>query len=118
VHKYMRTHGSEGATELGRDGPGPVGPSRPAWPTLGVGSVSFFLHPKTFNLKFVEAPPFAKGREPFAGEAIHKLERRGVSGFSTAGSKFLSIVCRARMVSAGDNRVYTSSGLQGVIPYI
>jgi hypothetical protein len=25
VHKYMRTHGSEGATEPGRDGPGPVG---------------------------------------------------------------------------------------------
>jgi hypothetical protein len=33
VHKCMRTHGSEGATEPGRDGPGPVGPSRPAWPS-------------------------------------------------------------------------------------
>jgi hypothetical protein len=30
VHKHMRTHESEGATEPGRDGPGPVGPSRPA----------------------------------------------------------------------------------------
>jgi hypothetical protein len=46
VHKHMRIHGSEGATEPGRDGPGPVGPSRPAWPTPGVGSASFFLHPK------------------------------------------------------------------------
>jgi hypothetical protein len=43
---------------------------------------------------------------------------RQLSGFSTAGSKFLSIVCRARMVSAGDNGVYTSSGLRGVTPYI
>jgi hypothetical protein len=38
--------------------------------------------------------------------------------FSTAGSKFLSIACRARMVSAGDNRVYTGSCLRGVIPYV
>jgi hypothetical protein len=43
---------------------------------------------------------------------------RQLSGFSTAGSKFLSIVRRARMVSAGDNRIYTGSGLRGVIPYI
>jgi hypothetical protein len=43
---------------------------------------------------------------------------QGVSGFSTAGSKFLSIACRARMVSAGDNGVYTGSGLRGVIPYV
>jgi hypothetical protein len=46
VHKYMRTNGSEGATEPGRDGPGPVGPRQLAWPTPGVASVSFFLHPK------------------------------------------------------------------------
>jgi hypothetical protein len=39
-------------------------------------------------------------------------------GFSTAGSKFISIVHRARMVSAGDNRIYTGSGLRGVIPYV
>jgi hypothetical protein len=39
-------------------------------------------------------------------------------GFSTAGSKFLSIVRRARMVSAGDNGVYTGTGLRGVIPYV
>jgi hypothetical protein len=30
---------------------------------------------------------------------------RQLSGFSTAGSKFLSIVRQARMVSAGDNEV-------------
>jgi hypothetical protein len=30
---------------------------------------------------------------------------RQLSGFSTTGSKFLSIVRQARMVSAGDNEV-------------
>jgi hypothetical protein len=43
---------------------------------------------------------------------------RMVSGFSTTGSKFMSIVRRARMVSSGDNGVYTGSGLRGVIPYV
>jgi hypothetical protein len=46
VHKCMRTHGSEGATEPGRDGPGPVVPSRSAWPSSKVGSAPLFLHPK------------------------------------------------------------------------
>jgi hypothetical protein len=41
-----------------------------------------------------------------------------LSGFSTAGSKFISIVHRARMVSTGDNGIYTGSGLRGVIPYV
>jgi hypothetical protein len=41
-----------------------------------------------------------------------------VSGFSTADSKFMSIVRRAWKVSSGDNGVYTSSGLRGVIPYV
>jgi hypothetical protein len=36
---------------------------------------------------------------------------RQLSGFFTACSKFLSIVRRARMVSAEDNRIYTTSGL-------
>jgi hypothetical protein len=35
VHKDMRTHRSEGATEPGKDGPRPVGPGRPTWSTLG-----------------------------------------------------------------------------------
>jgi hypothetical protein len=46
VHNHTRTHGSEGATEPRRDGPGPVGPSRPAWPSPRVGSAPLFLHPK------------------------------------------------------------------------
>jgi hypothetical protein len=41
-----------------------------------------------------------------------------LSGFSTADSKFLSIVRRARMVSAVDNGLYTGSGLREVIPYV
>jgi hypothetical protein len=36
VHNHLRTHGSEGATEPGRIGPGPVGPGRPAQPSSGV----------------------------------------------------------------------------------
>jgi hypothetical protein len=43
---------------------------------------------------------------------------RQLSGFSTAGSKSMSIVRRARMVSSGDNEIYTSSGLRGVILYV
>jgi hypothetical protein len=39
-------------------------------------------------------------------------------GFSTVGSKFMSAVGRARMVSSGDNMIYTSSGLRGVVPYV
>jgi hypothetical protein len=27
-------------------------------------------------------------------------------------------MCQARMISAGDNEIYTGSGLQGVIPYV
>jgi hypothetical protein len=46
VHKYMRTHWSEGETKPGWDGPGPIGPSQPARPTPGVGSALLFMHPK------------------------------------------------------------------------
>jgi hypothetical protein len=35
--------------------------------------------------------------------------KRALSGFFTTGSKFLSIVRRAQMVSAGDNGIYTGS---------
>jgi hypothetical protein len=62
VHKCMRTHGSEGATEPSRDGPGLVGPSRPAWPTPRVGSAPLSLHSKDLNPKSLEVPPFVKGR--------------------------------------------------------
>jgi hypothetical protein len=41
-----------------------------------------------------------------------------LSWFSTAGSKSMSVVRRARMVSSGDNEIYTGSGLRGVIPYV
>jgi hypothetical protein len=41
-----------------------------------------------------------------------------VSGFSAAGSKFMSTVRRVRMVSSGDNGVYTGSDLRVVIPYV
>jgi hypothetical protein len=58
VHKYMRTHGSEGATESGQDGPGSVGPSRPAGPLWGSVRPPFSCTRRTFNSKFVEAPPF------------------------------------------------------------
>jgi hypothetical protein len=49
---------------------------------------------------------------------MHSYLEYMVSGFSTTGSKFLSIVRRARMVSTGDNGVYTGSFLRGVIPYV
>jgi hypothetical protein len=62
MHNHMRTHGSEGATEPGRDGPGPVGPSRPAWPTSGVGSAPLPCTRRIFNSKALEAPPFVKPR--------------------------------------------------------
>jgi hypothetical protein len=54
----------------------------------------------------------------YALAAESNIYDRIVSGFSTAGSKFLSIACRARTASAGDNGVYTGSGLRGVIPYV
>jgi hypothetical protein len=43
---------------------------------------------------------------------------RQLSGFSTVGSKFVSIVRRARMVSIGDNWIWTGLGIRGVIPYV
>jgi hypothetical protein len=43
---------------------------------------------------------------------------RQLLGFATAGSKFLSIMHWARMVSSGDDGFYTGSGLRGIIPYV
>jgi hypothetical protein len=40
---------------------------------------------KIFNPKYVEAPPFAEG-EPFAREAVHKLEREVEGDHSIEGS--------------------------------
>jgi hypothetical protein len=39
-------------------------------------------------------------------------------GSLPSDSKFVSIVCRAWMVSSGDNEIYTGSSLRGVTPYI
>jgi hypothetical protein len=60
VHNYMRTHGSEGATEPGQGGPRPVGPAHfggrfdppPPFPCTR----------RIFNPKTVEAPPFDRER--------------------------------------------------------
>jgi hypothetical protein len=65
--------------------------------------------------------PSRATRHTGSGATIYRVCNRfplSLSGFSTAGSKFLSIVRRARMVSAGDNGIYTNSDLRGVIPYI
>jgi hypothetical protein len=45
-----------------------------------------------------------------ATAVLSKLARL-LSGFSTADSKFISIVHQAQMVSAGDNEIYTGSGI-------
>jgi hypothetical protein len=54
----------------------------------------------------------------FGNVAIHFMCFNQGVGFSTAGSKFLSIMHRARMVSTRENEIYTGSGLRGLIPYI
>jgi hypothetical protein len=74
----------------------------------------FFLHATRGDKRLVH-PCVGPGRvldrellgEPSPG--------RCVSGFSTAGSKFLSIVHRARMVSTEDDMFYTGLGLRGVM---
>jgi hypothetical protein len=71
----MRTHGSEGATEPGRDGPGLVGPSRPAWPTPGVGSAHLFLACEDTSTLRRGGAAIRRDREPFARKVVHKLER-------------------------------------------
>jgi hypothetical protein len=60
VHNHLSTDGSDGATKLGRIGPGPVGTGRPAQPSPGVGSAPLSLHLK--NPKTLEAPPFGRER--------------------------------------------------------
>jgi hypothetical protein len=76
----MRTHGSERATEPGRDGPGSVGPSRPAWPTSGVGSAPLFLHPKILQSEVCGGTAIRKTESHSHREAIHKLEREREEG--------------------------------------
>jgi hypothetical protein len=71
----MRTHGSEGATEPSRDGPGLVGPSRPAWPISGVGSAPLFLHMKILQPYACGGAVIRKTESHSHREAIHNLER-------------------------------------------
>jgi hypothetical protein len=80
VHNYMRTHGSEGATEPGRGGPRPVGPHQSAhagWPSPLPWPVRppFPCTRRIFNPKTLEVLPFDKGESHSHQEAIHKLER-------------------------------------------
>jgi hypothetical protein len=62
VHNHLRTHRSEGATEPVRDGLEPVGPSRPAWPSPGVGTTTFPCTRRIFNPKSLVEPQIAKER--------------------------------------------------------
>jgi hypothetical protein len=56
------------------------------------------------------------GNEKYLGLPVYKGQ--SMSGFSTAGSKFISIVRQAWMDSTGDNGIETGSGLRGVTPYV
>jgi hypothetical protein len=69
------------------------------WPSAGGGG-SLFL--------YID-PPLVLG-------LVTNRDKRGCRGSLPPDSKFVSIVCRARMVSTGDNRFYTGLGLRGVIP--
>jgi hypothetical protein len=60
VHNDKRTHVREGATESGPEGPGPVSPGRPTWPTLGSVRPPISWAWRCFNPKYVEAPPFSE----------------------------------------------------------
>jgi hypothetical protein len=70
--KCIKTWGPTGAK--GRPNRARMSPGRPAWPTLGSVRPPISWAWRSFNPKYVEAPPFAEG-EPFAREAVHKLER-------------------------------------------
>jgi hypothetical protein len=74
VQNVNRTHESEGATEPGQDGPGPVDPGRLARPTPVLVRPRISCASRWCNPEYVEAPPFTDG-EPFAREVVHKLER-------------------------------------------
>jgi hypothetical protein len=76
VHNHLRTHGNEGATEPGRDGPGLAAPGRPAQPTPVVGSAPFPCTPRIFNHKSLEALPSREG-EPFAPGGHPQARERG-----------------------------------------
>jgi hypothetical protein len=74
----LRTHGSKGATELGRDGPRPAGPVRPAWPTPGVGSAPppFLAPEESSTLKSLRRRHSQRG-EPITPEGHPQARERG-----------------------------------------
>jgi hypothetical protein len=71
VHNHLRTHGSEGATELGQSAQA----GRPS-PVLASVRPPFPCTRRIFNPKVPEAPPFA-GREPFAPGGHPQARERG-----------------------------------------
>jgi hypothetical protein len=70
VHKCIRTHGSEGATEPGREGPGSAGLAQSR-----VGSAPLSLHPKDLQPQVCGGAAIRKRESHSHREAIHKLER-------------------------------------------
>jgi hypothetical protein len=82
VHKYTTTHGSEGATEPSRDGPRPVGPSQPDWPTSGVGSPPpLFLAPEDPLTPSSWRHCHSQDREPIAPRGYPHARERGGRSF-------------------------------------
>jgi hypothetical protein len=77
VHKFMRTHGSEGATEPGRNGLGLVGPGWPAQPTPGVGSAPLFLAPEGSSTLKPWRRRQSQGGEPFVPGGHPQARERG-----------------------------------------
>jgi hypothetical protein len=51
-------------------------------------------------------------------DALDKSSISDSRGSLPSDSKFVSIVCQARMVSTRDNGIYIGSGLRGVLPYV
>jgi hypothetical protein len=77
VHNHLRTHGSERATEPGRNGPGPVGPGGPAQPTSGVGSAPLFFAPEGSSTLKPWRRRHSEEREPFAPGGHPQDRERG-----------------------------------------
>jgi hypothetical protein len=77
VHNHLRTHGSEGVTKPGRNGPGPVSPGRPAQPTPGVGSAPLSLHLKDLQPLNPGGAAIRRRRQPFAAGGHPQARERG-----------------------------------------
>jgi hypothetical protein len=72
VHKYMRTHGSEGATEPGRDEPGPASLAH-----SGCRFGSPFLAPEGYSTLSSWRCRHSQYREPFAPRGHPQARERG-----------------------------------------